>query len=87
MEEIGNFILIFLLGALDSLEFTGINGPPFYVRAANMCKEHGITANVIGIRGDNLNMNIIGKLADITQGDTDIGTFYVYTFFVIEFSL
>lgn len=60
------------VGALDSFEFTGINGPPFYVRAGNLCKEHGITANVIGIRGDNLNMNIIGKLADITQGDTEI---------------
>jgi len=37
-----------------------------------LCKLWGITANVIGIRGDNLNFNVIGKLADITQGDTDV---------------
>jgi len=60
------------VGALDSFEYNGINGPPFYERAGNLCKQHGITANVIGIRGDNLNINIIGKLADITQGDTDV---------------
>lgn len=45
---------------------------PFYATAGNLAKTHGITASIIGIRGDNLNINLIGKLSDITQGDTDI---------------
>lgn len=57
------------VGALDSYLDTA---SAFYTNAATLAKTNGITANVIGIRGDNLNINLIGKLADITQGDTDI---------------
>jgi len=57
------------VGALDEGDS---NGPRFYEMAGRLCKENGVIANVIGIRGTNLNMNLIGKLADITQGDTDI---------------
>lgn len=32
----------------------------FYATAGNLAKTYGIIASIIGIRGDNLNINLIG---------------------------
>lgn len=44
----------------------------FYEELGSYAKSKAITISVIGIKGDNLNMNNIGKLADFTNGDVDI---------------
>jgi len=44
----------------------------FYEQLALYAKLKAITVSVIGIRGENLNLALLGKLADITQGNVDL---------------
>jgi len=68
--------------ATDGLANTGIGAmdTPDQILAANQfydeiglfAKQKGITINVVGIKGDKLNINNLGKLADITSGGVDL---------------
>lgn len=59
------------VGAMDSASHIE-TAAPFYEQISAFAKSKGLIANVIGIKGDNLNMAIIGKIADSTGGDVDI---------------
>jgi len=44
----------------------------FYTQLAQLAKQQGITMSVIGIKGDSINMDRLGVLADTTGGEVDI---------------
>lgn len=44
----------------------------FYEKMSDFAKSKGLIANIIGIKGDNLNIGLIGKISDQTGGDVDI---------------
>ena len=53
--------------------------PPFgypnqqiYTKLGQLAKKHGVTVNVISIRGDDCSMENLGAMADLTSGQVDI---------------
>jgi hypothetical protein len=59
------------VGALDTEE-TIAQSIQFYEEVSFFAKQKGITINVVGIKGDRLNINNLGKLSDVTSGSVDI---------------
>jgi len=59
------------IGSMDVPEIMA-SANQFYEEAALFAKSKSITINVVGIKGDKLNINNLGKLADITGGSVDI---------------
>jgi Mg-chelatase subunit ChlD len=59
------------VGSMDMVEDLE-SAVAFYEKMAQIAQERGLIANVIGIKGDNLNMGLLGKIADTTGGDVDI---------------
>jgi len=59
------------VGAMDSDE-TLVTSTQFYEEVSLFAKQKGITINVVGIKGDRLNINNLGKLSDVTSGSVDI---------------
>jgi hypothetical protein len=59
------------VGAMDSDE-TQVTSNQFYEEVSLFAKQKGITINVVGIKGDRLNISNLGKLSDVTSGAVDI---------------
>jgi hypothetical protein len=59
------------VGAMDSYQ-TMTSANQFYEEIGFYAKQKSITINVVGIKGDVLNINNLGKLADITAGSVDV---------------
>jgi len=59
------------VGSLDDPSMVEQNSA-LYTTLAHVSKQNGITINVIGIKGDSINMDTLGILADITGGEVDI---------------
>lgn len=59
------------IGAMDNIGQTE-EAASFYDKISKFARDKGLIGNVIGIKGDNLNMGLIGKIADSTGGDVDI---------------
>ena len=43
-----------------------------YTKLGQLAKKHGVTVNVISIRGDDCSMENLGAMADLTSGQVDI---------------
>jgi hypothetical protein len=60
------------IGAMDTPDQI-LAATQFYDEIGFFAKQKGITINVVGIKGDDkLNINNLGKLADITSGGVDL---------------
>jgi len=59
------------IGAMDTPDQI-LGATQFYDEIGLFAKQKGITINVVGIKGDKLNINNLGKLADISSGGVDL---------------
>eukprot|EP00029_Vermamoeba_vermiformis_P006511 TRINITY_DN2572_c1_g1_i2.p1 TRINITY_DN2572_c1_g1~~TRINITY_DN2572_c1_g1_i2.p1 ORF type:complete len:687 (-),score=231.37 TRINITY_DN2572_c1_g1_i2:56-2116(-) len=61
------------IGSLDSLSSEGkTKAAQFYAELGHFAKQNNVSVNVISIRGEEVSLEAIGKLADLTEGNVEI---------------
>jgi hypothetical protein len=61
------------IGSLDSLTSEGkTKAAQFYAELGHYAKANNVSINVISIRGEEVSMEAIGQLADLTEGNVEI---------------
>jgi len=59
------------IGSLDTFGIAPDMAKQFYDKTATYALEKGVTVSVLGIKGEDINLATLGKLADVTSGDVD----------------